>query len=109
VKATSNIVRVVFLVVAIFSYTQTTQAAEWRLYCNSYCSGYVRINDCQFWDDDFGGYYDTCTEAEAFFENLCEQSAWPYYAWGGIYNCDENGGNPAGMYYCSYEDPECGP
>lgn len=107
-KATSTIVRILFLVVAFFSYTKTMQAAQWQFSCNSYCNGYLRINECEFWDNDAGYSYDTCTEADTFFEGLCQYMASPYYGFGGVTSCYENSGNPTGTFYCSYEDfSEC--
>ena len=110
-KVASRIVRAVFLVVALLSYTENTQAATWYYSCNTYCTGnWVRIHDCEFADYDHLSY-DTCNvDAANYFGGLCNSWAAPYYfPWFGVYSCDDSTGDPTGNFWCSYEDPECIP
>ena len=104
-KATSNIVRVLFLIVAFVGYTKTISAYQFYYgITNHFCSGPVTIYEGEFADYDYQSWDSCGTDAYNYFDSLCTQWALPedYFPWFGLTSCDDTNGNPQGTFYCSW-------
>jgi hypothetical protein len=69
-RVTMNIVRLLFLVAAFAASGQTLAAEDG---CNSYCTGTVRVFECTFVDDNYGGPSTVCTGSgwECYYGSCC--------------------------------------
>ena len=108
-KTTSKIVRALFLIVVFFGYTQNTKALDLHYSCDPpWCIGFMtQATRCYYADWDYLTQ-DTCYDVESYFEAACTgMSNDPYNYWFALEVCDENGGHPAGQFYCSYVNEEC--
>jgi hypothetical protein len=109
VKATSKIAQLLFLVVALLGYTETTRGYYFYYGCTDQCIGIgVKAVTCDFYDADYLTSDSCYLDAEPFFRGLCDQFAAPdYFPWFAMWSCDDLTGDPVGQFYCSFNSEEC--
>lgn len=105
---TTKLLRLVFLTVAFVAYWRVSFADPyWFQDCNSYCTGEIRVHECNFYDFNFSS---TCQEAEDHYQSWCDSAAYGEYPWFVMGYCFDWGGGATGSFYCSYSDPNtCSP
>ena len=135
-KTATNVIRVVFLVLAMVTYARPSFAGSpaWWADCNSGCNGLVRYHQCTFMD--YNDWWDTYSGTEACADawltdeshiSCCISGAseWgdPYheayarfygdcYGWAGGGSITFTGWSCSenatrGSFYCSYIDESC--
>lgn len=129
-RATINVIRLVFLVLAAVTYARPAIAGApfWTENCNMYCSGSVRVLECTFqdnydgWDNEPGcedtwqsnPNHTSCCGGDEFGDPYHEAYARYYQgchamgsgSWFTGFSCNEN--YTRGSFYCSFDDPSCG-
>lgn len=123
----TNAVRILFLFTAFLASATPShaQAPQWQETCNSYCSGNVRIHECDFYDGGFGTIEDASSvcdwwecigtvncdggteNAAVHYGNWCSTRALQqgdYNPWFGQWGCGGYDGTAEGSFYCSYTD-----
>ena len=128
-RATTNLVRVAFMVLAMVTYARPSSAGSpsWYANCDSGCTGSARYHQCTF--IDYADIWDTepgCTDTwwtDPYHSSCCgdgpdyEHEAYTHWyeecrLWAGGgpptftgFSCSDN--YTAGSFYCSYSDESC--